>query len=117
MATITKQHHNVGPFESTGARDIEWRTFTGTANTSGLDLLTGAALADSHLEQLIIALAPFGTVTFIGTPTTLTVTVGFEGLGETDANIDTAITAANVGDDASATWVVATVVITGAGLA
>ena len=112
MAEITRVHGGSGEFEQIG-RDLEWRTFTFTANTSNIDLATGDTLPGSHLESLVNVLQTASTVTILGTPTTLTVTAGMEGIGLTDAELDTAIEAADIGTDGSATVVVATVTIDG----
>lgn len=110
MATITKAHGAALAMEQIG-RNIEWLTFTFTANASGMDLTV--VTADNDLEKLVEAVASASSVTIIGTPTTTTVTFGVEGLGLTTAQLDTLIEAANLGGDATATVVVASVNISG----
>ena len=109
MAIVTRVHGDTTAMEQIG-RDIEWLTFTGTANTSDLDL-TSTTLG--HLEALVKVVAEASTVTIIGTPAALTVTLGVEGLGATTAELDTALEAANFTDDGADTWVVASVTISG----
>ena len=109
MAEITKVNGDTTAMEQVG-RDIEWLTFTGTANTSDLDL-TSTTLR--HLESLVKIVSESSTITFIGTPAALTVTLGVEGLGATTAELDTALEAANFTDDGTDTWVVASVTISG----
>ena len=111
MAIVTRVNGDTTAMEQIG-RDIEWLTFTGTANTSDLDLESTTLY---HLESLVKIVAEASTVTIIGTPSTggLTVTLGVEGLGATTAELDTALEAANFTDDGTDTWVVAAVVIDG----
>jgi hypothetical protein len=109
MAEITRVNGDTVAMEQIG-RDIEFLTFTGTANTSDLDLTSTTLF---HLEALAKIVAQYSTVTIIGTPTSTTVTLGVEGLGATTAELDTALETANFTDDGADTWVVASVAING----